>query len=250
MKVLLFGATGMVGRGVLLECLRDPDVELVMTVGRAATGMRDAKVREIVHRDMLNYAGMEESLTGLDACFFCLGVSSTGMKEADYERVTYGFTMAAAEMLSRVNKGMTFIYVSGSGTDSSEQGRSMWARVKGRTENALLRLPLEAYMFRPGFIEPMDGIKSKTADVPGVLRGGRARAAAAAVDAAEPGACRRGISDGRCCALRGRDMRSGCWRRRTYGRWREPERVAERHFNVALDSDESHLEMGYRPRDG
>ena len=162
MKVLLFGATGMVGQGVLLECLRDPGVELVMTVGRAATGVRDAKVHEIVHRDMLNCAGMEEGLTGIDACFFCLGVSSTGMKEADYERVTYGFTMAAAEMLSRINRGMTFIYVSGSGTDSSEQGRSMWARVKGRTENALLRLPLEAYMFRPGFIEPLDGIKSKT----------------------------------------------------------------------------------------
>lgn len=125
--------------------------------------MRDTKVREIVHRDMLDYAGMEESLTGLDACFFCLGVSSAGMKEADYVRVTCGFTMAAAEMLSRVNRGMTFIYVSGAGTDSSEQGRSMWARVKGRTENALLRMPLEGYMFRPGFIEPMDGIKSKTA---------------------------------------------------------------------------------------
>ena len=163
MNVLLFGATGMVGQGVLLECLRDPAVELVVTVGRMQTGVRDRKVREIVHSDMLDFAGMEDSLTGFDACFFCLGVSSAGMKEADYERVTYGFTMAAAEMLSRVKKGMTFIYVSGSGTDSTEQGRSMWARVKGRTENALLRLPLEAYMFRPGFIEPMDGIKSKTA---------------------------------------------------------------------------------------
>jgi uncharacterized protein YbjT (DUF2867 family) len=162
MKVLLFGATGMVGQGVLLECLRDPGVELVVTVGRSSTGARDAKLQEIVHRDMLDYAGMEESLTGLDACFFCLGVSSTGMKEADYERLTYGFTLAAAEMLSRINKGMTFIYVSGSGTDSSEHGRTMWARVKGRTENALLRLPLEAYMFRPGFIEPMDGIQSRT----------------------------------------------------------------------------------------
>jgi uncharacterized protein YbjT (DUF2867 family) len=162
MKVLIFGATGMVGQGVLLECLRDTEVEIVVAVGRTPTGVRDAKVHEIVHRDMLNYAGMEESLKGIDACFFCLGVSSTGMKEADYERVTYGFTMAAAEMLSRINTGMTFIYVSGSGTDSSEQGRSMWARVKGRTENALLRLPFEAYMFRPGFIEPLDGIKSKT----------------------------------------------------------------------------------------
>jgi len=162
MNVLLFGATGMVGQGVLLECLRNPTVELVMTIGRTPTGVRDKKLREIAHRDLLDYAGMEESLTGFDACFFCLGVSSSGMKEADYERVTYGFTMAAGEILSRVNKGMKFIYVSGAGTDSSERGRIMWARVKGRTENALLRLPLEAYMFRPGVIEPMDGIKSRT----------------------------------------------------------------------------------------
>jgi hypothetical protein len=101
-------------------------------------------------------------LAGFDACFFSLGVSSSGMKEADYERINYGFTMAAAETLSRLNSGMTFIYVSGAGTDSSEQGRVMWARIKGRTENALLRLSLKAYMFRPGIIEPLDGIQSKT----------------------------------------------------------------------------------------
>jgi uncharacterized protein YbjT (DUF2867 family) len=106
---------------------------------------------------------MEEVLTSIDVCFFCLGVSSNGMKEADYTRVTYGFTLAAAETLSRLNPGMPFIYVSGSGTDSTEKGRAMWARVKGRTENALLRLPLNAYMFRPGFIQPLDGIQSKTA---------------------------------------------------------------------------------------
>jgi uncharacterized protein YbjT (DUF2867 family) len=162
MKVLIFGATGMVGRGVLLECLRDPDVDLVVTLGRTVTGIRDGKLREIEHRDLSNYAGMEESLTGIDACFFCLGVASSGMKEPDYARVTYGYTMAAAEILSRLNPGMTFIFVSGSGTDSSEKGRIMWARVKGRTENALLQLPIQAYMFRPGFIEPMDGIQSKT----------------------------------------------------------------------------------------
>ena len=162
MKVLIFGATGMVGQGVLLECLRDTEVEFVVTLGRTATGVRDPKLREIVHRDLLNYGGMEESLAGFDACFFCLGVASTGMKEAEYERVTYGFTLAAAEALSRVNPGMTFTYISGSGTDSTERGRVMWARVKGRTENALLRLPLNAYAFRPGFIEPMDGIQSKT----------------------------------------------------------------------------------------
>jgi uncharacterized protein YbjT (DUF2867 family) len=162
MKVLIFGATGMVGRGVLLECLRDPDVKLVVTLGRTATGIHDPKLREILHRDLLDYSGMEESLTGFDACFFCLGIASAGMTEADYTRVTYGYTMAAAEMLSRLNPGMTFIFISGSGTDSSEKGRTMWARVKGRTENALLKLPFQAYMFRPGFIEPLDGIQSKT----------------------------------------------------------------------------------------
>jgi uncharacterized protein YbjT (DUF2867 family) len=162
MKVLVFGATGMVGQGVLLECLRDPDVELAVTVGRTTTGMENAKLREIVNADLAHYAAIEPLLTGFDACFFCLGVSSSGMKEADYERITYGFTLAAAEALSRLNPGMTFIYVSGAGTDTSEKGRVMWARMKGRTENALLHLPLKAHMFRPGFIEPMDGIQSKT----------------------------------------------------------------------------------------
>jgi uncharacterized protein YbjT (DUF2867 family) len=162
MKVLILGVTGMIGQGVLLECLRDPGVQQVITLGRSATGANDAKLREIVHRDLLDYSGMESALAGFDACFFCLGVASAGMKEADYERITYGFTMAVAEPLSRVNPGMTFIFVSGSGTDGSEKGRAMWARVKGRTENALLRLPLNAYMFRPGFIQPLDGIESKT----------------------------------------------------------------------------------------
>jgi uncharacterized protein YbjT (DUF2867 family) len=163
MRVLIFGATGMVGQGVLRECLLDPEVESVLTVGRSSSGKRDPKLREIVHSDFMDFSTIEASLTGLDACFFCLGVTSSGMKEADYERLTYGFTLAAAETLSRLNPSMTFIYVSGSGTDSSEKGRMMWARVKGKTENALLRLPLNAYMFRPGFIEPMDGIRSKTA---------------------------------------------------------------------------------------
>ena len=162
MKVLIFGATGMVGQGVLRECLLDPEVELAVTVGRTATGAQDAKLREIVLADMKNYTEIEDQLAGFEACFFCLGVSSSGMKEADYARVTYDLTLAAAETLSRVNPQMTFIYVSGQGTDSSERGRTMWARVKGRTENALLRLPLKAYMFRPGMIEPLDGIKSKT----------------------------------------------------------------------------------------
>jgi uncharacterized protein YbjT (DUF2867 family) len=168
MKVLIFGATGMVGQGVLRECLLDPDVELVMTVGRTATGVQNAKLREIVHSDLFRYEAIEGELAGFDACFFCLGVASSGMKEADYERVTYGITIAAAEVLCRVNpnhdkSGMTFIYVSGTGTDSSERGRVMWARVKGKTENALLRMPFAgAYMFRPGVIEPVNGARSKT----------------------------------------------------------------------------------------
>jgi uncharacterized protein YbjT (DUF2867 family) len=162
MKVLILGATGMVGRGVLLECLRNPEIELIVSLGRSPTGLRESRLSEIIHSDLLNYTGMEDSLSALDACFFCLGVSSTGMAEPDYARITYGYTLAAAEVLSRLNPGMKFIYLSGSGTDGSEKGRIMWARVKGRTENALLRLPLQAYMFRPGFIEPMDGIQSRT----------------------------------------------------------------------------------------
>jgi uncharacterized protein YbjT (DUF2867 family) len=163
MKVLLFGATGMVGQGVLRECLQDPGVDLVAAIGRSATGVQHPKLVEIQHADLAHYAAIEDRLRGFDACFFTLGVSSAGMKEADYDRVTYGFTLAAAETLSRLNPGMAFIYVSGAGTDSTEHGRTMWARVKGRTENALLRLPLNAYMFRPGAIQPLDGIRSKTA---------------------------------------------------------------------------------------
>ncbi|NMO17215.1 NAD(P)H-binding protein [Pyxidicoccus fallax] len=163
MKVILFGATGMVGQGVLRECLLDDGVEQVLAIGRSATGQNHAKLREIVHKDLLDYSAIEGELSGYDACFFCLGVSSAGMAEADYTRVTYDLTLAAARVLARLNPGMTFIYVSGVGTDSSEKGRAMWARVKGRTENALLQLPFKAkYMFRPGFIQPMHGIVSKT----------------------------------------------------------------------------------------
>jgi len=163
MNVLLFGATGMVGQGVLRECLLDPAVEQVRTVGRTATGTNHPKLREIVHRDMWHYAKIEADLPGFDACFFCLGVSSAGMKEEEYEHLTYDLTMAAAETLCRLNPQMKFFYVSGAGTDSTEHGRSMWARVEGRTENALLRLPFAAaYMFRPGLIQPLHGVRSKT----------------------------------------------------------------------------------------
>ena len=162
MKVILFGASGMVGQGVMRECLLDPDVDAVLSVGRGASGQTHPKLRELAHSDFTDFTPIAAELTGYDACFFCLGVSSAGMKEADYRRVTYDFTLAAAELLARQNPAMTFIYVSGTGTDSSEKGRSMWARVKGQTENALLRLPFKAYMFRPGAIQPLHGIKSKT----------------------------------------------------------------------------------------
>jgi uncharacterized protein YbjT (DUF2867 family) len=162
MRVIIFGATGMVGQGVLRECLLDRDVEAVLTVGRAATGQRHPKLREVVHADLLDLSPIAEQLSGYDACFFCLGVSSAGMKEADYRRVTYDITMAAARTLAETNPELTFVYVSGMGTDSSATGRTMWARVKGETENALLALPLRAYMMRPAYIQPMHGIRSRT----------------------------------------------------------------------------------------
>ncbi len=162
MNAIVFGATGMVGQGVLRECLLDPDVRRVLTIGRSATGQHHEKLREIVHADLFDLSPIESELKGFDACFFCLGVSAAGMSEAEYSRITYDMTLAVAKTLARLNPGMTFIYVSGAGTDSSERGRTMWARVKGRTENALLALPLEAVMFRPGLIQPMHGIRSKT----------------------------------------------------------------------------------------
>jgi uncharacterized protein YbjT (DUF2867 family) len=163
MKILLFGATGMVGQGVLRECLQAPDVVLVQIVGRTPSGIPHPKLRELLHADLWNFSSVENRLSGFDACFFCLGVSAAKVSAGEYERVTYGITLAAAETLARLNPDMTFIYVSGAGTDSSEQGRTMWARVKGKTENALLHLPFKgAYMFRPGIIEPVHGAKSKT----------------------------------------------------------------------------------------
>jgi uncharacterized protein YbjT (DUF2867 family) len=163
MRVLIFGATGMVGQGVLRECLLDPEIEIVKTVGRSPTGLSDPKLREIVQPDLFDYSGVESALSGFGACFFCLGISSAGMSENQYEKLTYTLTLAAADTLSRLNPDMTFIYVSGAGTDSSETGRVMWARIKGKTENAILRLPFKAaYMFRPGVIQPAHGERSKT----------------------------------------------------------------------------------------
>jgi uncharacterized protein YbjT (DUF2867 family) len=164
MKVILFGATGMVGQGALRECLLAPDVESVLTIGRSTTGQQHAKLQEIAQKDLANLPPIENQLSGYDACFFCLGVSSVGMKEEDYRRITYDLTIAVAGTLVRLNPAMTFVYVSGTGTDSTEQGRSMWARVKGKTENDLLKMPFKAaYMFRPGYIQPLHGIRTKTA---------------------------------------------------------------------------------------
>jgi uncharacterized protein YbjT (DUF2867 family) len=163
LRVALFGATGMVGQGVLRECLLDPEVTSVLSIGRSASGKTDPKLRDIIRPDLFDYSAVEKDLSGLDACFFCLGLSSVGMNEEAYRRVTYDLTVTAARVLARLNPQMTFVYVSGAGTDSTERGRIMWARVKGATENALLRLPFKAaYMFRPGAIQPMHGVRSKT----------------------------------------------------------------------------------------
>jgi uncharacterized protein YbjT (DUF2867 family) len=164
MKVILFGATGMVGQGVLRECLLDASVESVLAVGRSRTGQSNAKLREIKHSDFLDLSAIEPQLAGYDACLFCLGVTSLGQSEENYRRLTYDITMAVATTLVKLNPGMTFIYVTGQSTDSTEQGRVMWARIKGKTENDLFKLPFKAaYMFRPGGIQPLHGIRSKTA---------------------------------------------------------------------------------------
>jgi uncharacterized protein YbjT (DUF2867 family) len=163
MKAIIFGATGMVGQGVLRVCLLDPEVESVLTVGRTQTGQRHAKLQEIAHKDFADFSAIEQDLAGYDACFWCLGVASAGMSEQDYTRMTYDYTIAAARVLVKQNPNMTFIFVSGTGADSTEKGRTMWARVKGKTENEILRMPFKAaYVFRPAFIQPLHGIQSRT----------------------------------------------------------------------------------------
>src|ERR1700693_4415678 len=153
----------MVGQGVLRECLLDPNVPQAISIVRNPTVQQHAKLSEVVLKDFFDYSAVESQLTGYHACFYCLGVSSSGMSEESYSRVTYDITMTAAQTLVRLNPSMTFIFVSGTGSDSTEQGRTMWARVKGKTENALLRLPFKAvYLFRPAFIQPLHGITSKT----------------------------------------------------------------------------------------
>lgn len=162
MKALLFGATGMIGQGVLRECLNDRGVREVVTIGRRPSGERHPKLKDVVTPDLTDLSKFASEITGFDACFFSIGVSALGMSEAQYSKVNYDLPLSVARTVGRLNPGITFIYVSGQGTDSTERGRAMWARVKGKTENALLALPFKTYMFRPGAVMPMHGIRSGT----------------------------------------------------------------------------------------
>ena len=159
-RAIVTGSTGMVGEGVLLECLEHPDVEQVLVINRKPAGMSHPKLREIIHADFFDLTPLESQLARYDACFFCLGVSSVGMSAEDYRRSTYDLTLSAGRVLAKVNPEMTFCYVSGKSTDSSEQGSVAWARVKGATENALMRLFRNAYMFRPGLMKASAGQKN------------------------------------------------------------------------------------------
>jgi uncharacterized protein YbjT (DUF2867 family) len=164
MRILLFGATGMIGQAALRECLLADDVGEVVAIGRAPTGQTHPRLTELVHDDLWHCDAVADRLDGFDACFFCIGRTSSGMDEARYTHFTFDMTLAAAAVLARLNPQMTFVYVSGAGADSSGQGRAMWARVRGRTENALQRLPFKAvYAIRPGVIQPLHGIRSRTA---------------------------------------------------------------------------------------
>jgi nucleoside-diphosphate-sugar epimerase len=158
-RAIITGATGMVGEGVLHECLYHPDVEAVLIINRKPLGISHPKLTEIIHADFFDLSAVEDQLKGYNACFFCLGVSSVGMKKQEYYRLTYTLTLNFAQAVSKSNPDMTFCYVSGAGTDSSEKGRSNWARVKGKTENELMKLSFrQVYAFRPGFIKPTKGL--------------------------------------------------------------------------------------------
>ena len=160
-RAIVTGATGMVGEGVMHECLHDPDVESVLIINRKPSGFSHPKLKEIVHGNFFDITSIEQQLVGYNACYFCLGVSSVGMKEPEYRHLTYDLTMNVARTLSRINTDMVFCYVSGAGTDSTEKGKSMWARVKGKTENDLMKLPFKkVYAFRPGFMKPTPGLKN------------------------------------------------------------------------------------------
>lgn len=164
MKTVLFGASGMLGQAVLLELLARPEVTQVVSVGRSPCGKQHPKLRELLRKDLFDYADVGDAFDGVDAVFFCLGVSSAGMSEADYRRVTVELTLAAAKALHAKSPGLVFCFISGAGTDATGTSKTMWARVKGEAENALQTVGFRAvYCFRPGFIEPRDGLTSRTA---------------------------------------------------------------------------------------
>lgn len=161
LRAIVTGSTGMVGEGVLYECLQHPDVEHVLVINRKPCGYTHPKLKEIIHSDFFNLAPIQDQLKNYNACFFCLGVSSIGMKEPEFHKFTYDLTMTMGRILSAQNPEMTFCYVSGSGTDSTEKGKRMWARVKGKTENDLMKLPFKkVYAFRPGYMQPTKGLKN------------------------------------------------------------------------------------------
>jgi hypothetical protein len=160
-RVIITGVTGMVGEGVLHECLNHPDVEQILVINRKPCGVSHPRLKEIIHSDFLNVGPIEDELKGYNACFFCLGVSSIGLSETDYFKLTYTLTMHFAETLVRINPAMIFCYISGKSTDSTEKGKLAWARIKGKTENDLMKLPFhKVYAFRPGFLKPMKGSKN------------------------------------------------------------------------------------------
>ena len=162
-KAIITGSTGMIGKSLLLECLESPDVTSVLVINRQPVGLQHAKLTEIIHKDFFDLSPLKKQLTGFNTCYFCLGISAAGLSEDKYHQITYELTMNFAETVLSLNPGIIFCYISAAGADSSEKGRIMWARVKGKTENALLAMPFKkAYMFRPGFIQPMKGVRSRT----------------------------------------------------------------------------------------
>ena len=162
-KAIIFGSSGMIGKSLLRECLRNPKIESILAISRQPCNLHYTILKEIIHEDFFDLSALTDDLKGYNTCFFCLGVSAAGLSENEYHKITYGLTIYIAETLLKLNKEMTFCYISAAGADSSEKGRIMWARVKGKTENALLAMPFtKSYMFRPGYIQPMHGIKSRT----------------------------------------------------------------------------------------
>jgi uncharacterized protein YbjT (DUF2867 family) len=162
-KAILLGATGMIGQGLLRECLANPQVESILVINRKSCNISHPRLKEIIHQEFFDLSSLSNEMTGYNTCFFCLGITSAGLSEKDYHRFTFDLTLSIAKILTGINKEMSVCYISGAGADSSEKGRIMWARVKGKTENALMAMPFKkAYLFRPGFIQPLYGIKSRT----------------------------------------------------------------------------------------